>query len=94
MDELTASGKRCSGELFLQRVLDRLDVVVGDGLDFLHALCVGKGEVFDESVKKGLFGIRERGKLGDARLGAQLLEPGDFHGEAPFDESVLGENLT
>ena len=30
----------------------------------------------------------------DAGFGAQFLEPGDFNGETPFDESVFGENLT
>ena len=77
------------GKAFLQPVLDRLDVVVGAGLDFLDAGRVGLGEA---GRRLPQFAHRRGGKrpdLGDSRFLCQRDQPFDLDPHAIADQRRL-----
>ena len=77
------------GEAFLQPVLDRLDVVVGAGLDFLDAGRVGFGE---GGRRLPQFAHRRRGKrpdLGQTGILRQRNQPFDLDPHAIADQRRL-----
>ena len=77
--------------LFLEEVLDRLDVVIGARFDRLDRGAVGLGEFRDHRVE--LF-ERRGGKLGDfldRGFGGERFEPLDFDLHAVADQAQLAE---
>jgi hypothetical protein len=78
-------------DLFLEPVFHGLDVVVGDGFDFLDAGGVGFGEVGGHLVQQGVRFGRERLDLGETGL-RQRLQPGDFYFDAVVHEAGFGQD--
>ena len=91
VDELRDAGDfLVAGEPLLQKVLDRLDVVVGARLDRLDRRAVGFGETPDDLVE--LFQrVRRKLHLGDRSLRGERFQPLDFDQHAEADQRVLAE---
>ena len=79
------------GELGLQPVLDRLDVVVGLGLDVLDVLGVALREILDQPAEGRFRGAGKRLQLADRPLGGERLEPGELDPEPVADKRLLAE---
>mmetsp|Transcript_19257 Transcript_19257/g.50660 ORF Transcript_19257/g.50660 Transcript_19257/m.50660 type:complete len:553 (-) Transcript_19257:11-1669(-) len=80
-------------ERLLQKVLDRLDVVVGGLLDRLDALRLLDGEVLGEGLERRARGRVEGRQLLDHALVREVEQPVDLDLDPPLDEGVLGEVL-
>jgi hypothetical protein len=82
------------GELFLEIVLDGLDVVVGDGFDFLHPFRGRLIESGDKPVEE-VIGFRAgRGQFRNSGVGRQRLEPAYFHDHPAVDQAKLAAHRT
>lgn len=82
---------RHAGEALLQPILDGLHVVVGDALDGLHALGVGRAEARVDGIDgRPRLGAEGR-ELHDARLVGERDEPGQLDAHAMADEAEFGE---
>jgi len=67
-----------SREALLQPVLDRLDVVVGLGLDRLDLRSVLLGERFDQALERLVGVLREGFDLGERRVAGEREQPADL----------------
>jgi len=80
-----------AGELFLEPVFHRLDVMIGARFDGLDGFGVGDRELRDQRIQFGDGGRRERRAFGDGGRGGERLEPFDFDLDAIFDQAVFGK---
>ncbi len=80
-----------AGEPVLEKILDRLDVVVGARLDFLDGGAVGFREAAHECVERFDGGSREPGNFRDRGLGSERLQPFDFDLDAVADQPEFAE---
>ena len=93
MDELDgALHFRILRQLGLQPVFDRLDVVVGFGLDRLCLSSVLLGERGDDPLELGGRVLRERLDLGERRFGGECEEPADLDCDAVAEERGFAES--
>jgi hypothetical protein len=83
-----------TADLFLDEVLDRLDVVVGGRLDRLDPLTVGFAEVIRNRCQGGDLGGIEGRQFGNLRFGGQRQQPFDLHLHAPMHQAELAEDRT
>ena len=79
--------------LFLEEILDRLDVVIGGRLDGLDALGVGHRKVVGDAVEQrdGVSGKRRH--FGNRGFGRQRLQPFDLDDDAVSDQRVFAEEV-
>ena len=79
--------------LFLEEILDRLDVVIGGRLDRLDALGIGHRKGVGDAVEQrdGVGGKRRH--FGDVGFGRQRLQPLDFDDDAVSDQRILAEEV-
>ena len=82
---------RVAGKLLLQPVLDRLDVVVGLGLDRLHLRGILLRKGFDDPFEGGVRRFRERLDLGDRGLDGQREQPADLDCDAVAEKRRFAE---
>ena len=93
VDELAALLERSALHLLLEKILDRLYVVVRRLLDVLDALRVSDGELGRDCAKR-LALLRGEGlALLDLLRVAQGLEPSALHEDAALDEAVFGKHI-
>jgi hypothetical protein len=76
---------------FLQKIFDRLDVVIGRRLDLLDTPGIGLGKVRNDTVQQFLGGGREGRHFLYLFVIAQRHQPADFHEHAVTDQAVLAE---
>ena len=82
-----------SGDFLLEKIFDRLDVVIGGALDLFYAFCVTGSEVADDLFQL-LVRLRAEGRnFDDLRIGSKCLEPADLDNHPVANESVFTENL-
>ena len=79
---------------FLQVVLDRLHIMVGDFLDVLDTLGVIDVEPAADIIDEGQCVFAQRGKLGHGLVPGQCLEPLEFNNDPVTDQSVFAEIVT
>ena len=79
-------------ELFLDQVFDRLDVVVGRGLDRLDPRRVLDRKTLGQRAQPRGGGGGERLQFDDARIAGQRQQPFDFHLHPRPDQAVFGED--
>ena len=83
-------GARSDG--FLQKILDRLDIVIRRRLDLLDAHGLGLVKVIDQGIEKG---VRISGKgryLGNAVYRCQMLQPAHLDGHPGPDQTEFTED--
>ena len=81
------------GELILDPVFERLDVVIGGRLDGFHLGGLLRPEFGNQAIELGDGRWREGRDLGEMRLGGQRLEPFDLDLQAAADQAELGKVL-
>ena len=95
MQELAHPGQGLPpGGLLLEKVLHRLDVVVGGCLDGLDRPGVLLGKVVDDAAQVGPVLITETRHLGNAGFHREVDQPLHFHPHAGMDQAVLAEDAT
>jgi len=87
--ELAERRERGTSQTLFDEVLDRLDIVIGDGLDRLDTARIFHREALGQSVEEGAFVSSQGAGLGDAGGVAQRVQPGDLHSDASLDQSVF-----
>ena len=83
---------RVAGDLFLEEILDRLDVVVGGALDILDPLGVLLTELVDDVVQHALRMRTQWRHLGDPVVLCQRLQPAHLDDNPVAYQAVLTEN--
>ena len=92
MDELAGGHQfRHVLDLFLQPVLDRFHVVVGDRFNLLDALGVGFGEVGGDPLQQRAGCCRKRLDFGQSGR-RQRLQPCNFHFDTVMHETGFGQD--
>ena len=82
------------GNLFLQEIFYRLNVMVGCFFDILDSLGIVDREIFNNSVKKiGSLGGK-CGNFRDAFASGQFLKLGYFNLNTVFKQTVFGKNIS
>src|SRR5258708_195187 len=79
------------GELFLEPVLDCLDIVIDARFDLFYRLTIDDREVAHDSVQLPNRGRRKGGNVFECFRGAQRFEPFDLDQNAEADESEFAE---
>ena len=90
---LEGRGLRTVAELFAYEVLDRLDVVIRRGLDFLYALRIIKRIIVNDVVKDVLHDRGQRCEFADAGLVCQGLQPADLDQDTEADQAVFAADI-
>ena len=91
MDEFRRAGKlRVTGDLVLEPVLDRLDVVIGLALDLLDALGVRFRKIINDGTQHLARTGRKRRQFGQARI-REAGEPGNLDLDPVGHEASLGQ---
>ena len=62
-----------TGDLFLDEVYNRFDVMVGGAFDIFHALRVFVLKIIDDAVEDFVGMIAEGGHFTDCRVGSKML---------------------
>ncbi len=92
--------KLCNGlqllvtrEPFLDKILDRLDVVVGGSLNILDAACVHLAETIQDMFKLAVGCDRQGRHFDNILMGSQALQPAYLHQNPALDQPEFTENL-
>ena len=81
-----------TGDLLLEEILHRLDVVVGGPLDVLDPLGIFFGEIRDDTFQDVVGVLAQRRHLGYPRMVRQGLQPAYLHQYAMVDQTVFTED--
>ncbi len=81
-----------AGDLFLEEVFHRFDVVIGGALDVLDALCVFLAEVGSDCVEHIAGVFAECRYFRNTDVCGQRLQPADFHQYTMTDQPVFTED--
>ena len=93
MYELTHCLQLCiTGNLFLEEILHRLDVMVGGALDILDPLGILLAELVDDIVQHVLRVLAQWRHLADTRVLCQRLQPAHLNNNPVAYQAVFTED--
>jgi len=81
-----------SCDLLFQKILNRLNVMIGSALNILDPVCILNAEFFHDAVENVISMLAESRNLCDLLLSGQGLKPAYLHQNPVSDKTKFAEN--